>query len=158
MSNWLKVAIAVGGALLLGLIIGYILGASGKGELETAAQSAKQRQSAAERRAKEADAEVSKKRKAIRRRIALLRGKEQLFRALLQMKSSNFGIAGQHLSHASTQLKKAARLGSASLKEQLKKLRAGLASAHAKTMALDPVAQVQIETLINQVHELPGAR
>ncbi len=158
MSNWLKVAIAVGGALLVGLIIGYILGAAGKGELAVAAQSAKDRQSAAERRAKEAGDEATKARKGVRQRIALLRAKEQLFRALLQMKSSNFGIAGQHLSHASTQLKKAARLGSASLKDKLKRLQTGLGGAHGKTMALDPVAQVQIEILINQVHQLPGAR
>jgi hypothetical protein len=158
MSNWLKVAIAVGGALLVGLIIGYIIGVSGKGELKTAAQSARDKQSAAERRAKEAGDTADKARKRVRRRVALLRGKEQLFRALLQLKSSNFGIAGQHLSHASTQLKKAARLGSPSLAKRIKRLRAGLASAHAKTMGLDPVAQVQIETLINQVHQLPGAR
>ena len=158
MSNWLKIAIACGGALLLGLLVGFLLGVSGKGDLETQAQQADKRRKAAELRAKEADERATGVKKRVRRRLALLRAKEQLFRALLQLKASNFGISAQHLSHASTQLKRAARLTGKSKAKLFKGLRDGIAGAHAKTMALDPVAQVQIEALIEQVHGIRGAR
>lgn len=158
MSDWLKIAIAVGAALLIGLLIGVLLGMSGKSELRAAAEAAQARASAADKRAKAAAAELEAGQDKVARRWALLRSKEQLLRAFLQLKSSNFGIAGQHLSAASVQLKKARAKAGALLQPKLDAIRKEIAAAHTLTMGLDPVAQVQVERIIDQVHALPGAR
>ena len=53
MNNTLKVGLGVGGALLLGLVVGYVLGSSGKHELESTAQQEQTRAKEAEASLKE---------------------------------------------------------------------------------------------------------
>ncbi|MCK5798044.1 MAG: hypothetical protein KAI47_12700 [Deltaproteobacteria bacterium] len=158
MSDWLKVVIAVASALLVGLIAGYIWGVSGKGELEVAAQRARAKMSAAELRARASGAQADTAKKASSRRLALLRGKEELFRALLELKASNFGLAGQHLGYANRQFKKASASSSSTLRGRIEGIRKDLGAAHAKALSLEPVAQVLVESLITEAHQLPGAR
>ncbi|MBW2731100.1 MAG: hypothetical protein JRH20_01835 [Deltaproteobacteria bacterium] len=158
MSNWQKMAIGIASSLVVGLIIGYGFGASGKGALKAAAEKARGVATAAKQATQQATTEVKKVRDAQARHLGLLRCKEELLRGLVQMYANNFGIASQHLGGARARLKRVRADVAPGTKKRIDMILAEISQAHTLAMRLDPMVRVRMERLVELVHGLPGAR
>lgn len=158
MSDTLKIAIAVGSALLVGIIVGYALGASGKGDLEELAKQATQRLKTNETALKDARQEAELKVKQLNKSRLLLRTKEQLLRSLVELYASNYGLASQHLSNARTRLKSAGELMKKKRRDEIAKMLKRIIDTQQLVMRLDPMARRYVTELIGDVQRLPGAR
>lgn len=158
MTNWQKMAIGIASALIVGLVVGYVFGVSGKGALEEAAVKARRVAAAAKQAAEQANAQTQKVRGKQKRRVALLRCKEELLRGLVQMHANNFGIASQHLGAAAQRLKKVRAAVKPPTQKRIDGILAEISQAHTLAMRLDPMVRVRMERLVELVHALPGAR
>jgi hypothetical protein len=158
MTPTLKVGIALASALLIGLVVGYGLGAAGRGDLEQAAKKAQVNADDAEAALKQLQDQQGKKAKKFKTSKLLLRAKEHLLRAALELYANNYGLTSQHLALARKRLRSA--------KKGLKKRHAKRASelydrigqAQTLAMRLDPTARVHIEQILAALQKIPGAR
>jgi hypothetical protein len=157
MSQNVKLAVAIASALVVGLIVGLVLGMSGK-------RQAQQDLASATRRANDAEEALKRESEEARRQVAdakggrsLLLAKEHLLRALVELYSSNFGIASQHLARARTQLQSAEKGLRKGDLEKVRDLFDRIGSAHTLAMRLDPMARTQIEEILEHLQKLPGA-
>ena len=162
MNSTLKMVIGVGAALVVGLLVGYVLGSSGKRQL---AQTAQREQ----KRANEADSALKQQREGCERTALAARTgkhvlltKEQLLKAMVELSVNNYGLASQHLGVARSHLRSATRALKKGKKKQhekqAEKLFEQIAGAQTLVMRLDPMARVQIEQVLAELHKLPGAR
>jgi tmRNA-binding protein len=158
MNNTLKVGLGVGGALLLGLVVGYVLGSSGKHELESTAQQEQTRAKEAEASLKELEEDCARRVMRARTAKQLLLTKERLLRAMVELYANNYGLTSQHLGIARKHLKSAIKgLKGKKHVATAQDLYERMGGAQTLAMRLDPMARVHIEQILAQLQKLPGA-
>ena len=162
MNSTLKTAIAVAAALVVGLLVGYVLGSSGKRRLAQAVEHTQKRATEAESALKQQRNDCDRAALAARTAKHVLLTKEQLLRATVELSVNNYGLASQHLGVARGHLRsltKALSKGKKKHHEQrAHKLFEQIAGAQTLVMRLDPMARVQIEQVLAELQKLPGAR
>jgi hypothetical protein len=158
MSDLLKLIIAGGGALLLGLLMGWGIGGAGKGELEEAVAQATRQKAAAAAALKEERSACERKEKKARRTRYLLLTKEHLLRALVELYASNYGLASQQMADARARLRKASKYFEAGQRKRVTKIFEQLGSTQTLVMRLDPMARKLVQDLLAELQALPGAR
>ncbi len=158
MTSYFKIGGMVAAALVVGGLVGYLLGASSKGDLEKALSKAKHRAAdaaqALERESEQCTARVRK----VRTTGLILKVKEQLLKAVLELSASNYGLASQHMARGRGLLKKAKRGLPKKHQGRAQGIFEKIGDAQTLTMRLDPTARIQIEQIINELHKMPGAR
>lgn len=158
MTPTLKVGIALVSALLIGLVVGYGLGVSGRGDLERAAKKAQVSADDAEASLKQLQDQQDKKAKKYKTSRQLMRAKEHLLWAVWELFDNNYGLTSQHLALARKRLRSA--------KKGLKKRHAARTSelydrigqAQTLAMRLDPTARIHIKEILVALQKIPGAR
>ncbi|MCA9664009.1 MAG: hypothetical protein KC503_00430 [Myxococcales bacterium] len=158
MSNTLKVVIAVGSALLVGVIVGYALGASGKGDLEDVAKQAAQKLKANETALADAKREAKQQVDSLEKGRGLLRCRVSLLRAMVELWSSNYGNASQQIGKARSQLERVSKLLSKKKQEEVKQLLTTMMQTQQLVMRLDPLSKKYLDNLLHDIRRIPGAR
>ncbi len=158
MSDLLKVVIAVGGALVLGLVIGLVVGYSGKGDLAAVAKAAKQRAETTELTLKEERADCQGKVAKAQLGRQLLLTKAALLRALVELQANNYGLASQHLATARSLVVAARKRIAKKHRPRLKQIYEQMASTQTLVMRLDPMARKYLQDLLAALQSIPGAR
>lgn len=158
MSNTLKVVIGVAAALLVGLLVGYVVGSSGKRDLQQQVEREKSRGTEAEAALKQQTDECDRKSKAARGSRNLLLAKEQLLRALVELYANNYGLTSQHLGVARSYLRGATAGLSKSHAKTVQDLTSRIEAAQALSLKLDAMARSEVEQILGELQKLPGAR
>jgi hypothetical protein len=158
MNPTLKVAIGIAAALVVGFIVGYGLGASGRSEAEKAQKREKRRADEAEAALKQQVEECTRKSKAARRTKHVLLTKEHLLRAAVEIYDNNYGLASQHLAHARKRLKSASRSLKKRHAKRAHEIYEKIGGAQTLAMRLDPNSRVHIVRILRELSKLPGAR
>ena len=151
MPGWLKIALGVAGAVVLGFLVGYFTGSSGASALTAKLGKAEARANAAEQMVKQEAEKLTRQRMRAKRARAMLAAKEHVLRALVQLHANNFGLASQHLAVSREKLRVAKKRMKGEKAKAVDALVSRLGSAHATTMRLDPMARVQIEQLVAEM-------
>jgi hypothetical protein len=159
MNNTLKVGLGVGGALLVGLLVGYVLGSFGKNDLEVTARREQSRAKEAEAALKEREEDCSRRTQKAKASKQLLLTKEHLLRAMVELFSNNYGLTSQNLGIARKHIKSAMKgLKSKTHAKTAQNLYDRMGGAQTLAMRLDPMARVHIEQILADLQKLPGAR
>jgi len=158
MSPTLKVGIALVVALLIGFVVGFGLGAAGKREFERGQRREKNRAEEAEAALKQQQGQCSQQAKSCKTGKQLISAKEQLLRAALELYANNYGLTSQHLAQARQKLRAASKGLNKRHAAQTLELYERVGQAQTLAMRLDPMARVQIEHILADLQQLPGAR
>ena len=157
MGNLFKMALSVGGALLVGLLLGLLIGFSGKGELEQKAAGAQKRAEDAEQVLADEQKRCSDKLARAKQRRSLSRAKEHLLRALIELYASNYGLANGHIEKGAASLRKMRGVGSQNRRKRVKEVLERLRGVQSVVMRLDPTAQGFVQDLLAQLERLSRA-
>jgi len=157
MNNTLKVVIGVAAALVVGLVVGYVLGMSGKRDLTVAVRQEQVRAKEAEGALKQQADQCERKAREARTGRHLLLCKEQLLRATGELYANNYGLTSQHLAGARRQLKSAMKGLKGAQAKEAENLHERIGGAQTLAMRLDPMARIHIEQILAQLQKLPGA-
>jgi len=158
MSMSIKAIVTAAGALIVGFLVGFILGRSGKLELEAELLKAKKRSAEAEDIQKRESEECALRDRAARVTKHLLLTKEEILRATVELSASNFGLTSQHLGQSRSWLKAAEKSMKPADAKRVKKLYDDIGDAQTLAMRLDPTARVQVDQILAELQKLPGAR
>jgi len=158
MNNTLKVVIGVAAALVVGLVVGYVLGSTGKGSLAAEAKREKIRAQEAETALKDREADCERQATAARAAKQVLLTKEHLLRATVEMYANNYGLTSQQLGVARKHLKSSMRGMKDTPLKLAEELFEQIGNAQTLAMRLDPMARVHIEQILAKLQKLPGAR
>ncbi len=158
MGKILKIALPPLLALGIGFAVGFFLGKVGNNELE-AEISKVEKNAAAARSAEAAKLDACRKRlDKSRSGRALLKGREHLLRALLELDRRNFGLASQHLGSARQKIKRGGKGFKEQLAADVKAILERLTKAQTLTMQLKPTARDEIAKSLADLERLPGIR
>ncbi|MFH1130540.1 MAG: hypothetical protein V1754_04350 [Pseudomonadota bacterium] len=153
-----KIGICVVIGLLLGFVCGYVVGNSGRGELENQVESAKARENstkeALERETKKHSEQIAEN----GRSKGLILARVDLFQALLELNANNFGLASQHLGAARTRLQSTTKGMDSSKEKRVMDLLNKISDSQTLTMRLDIMARAQVEKILADLQQIPGAR
>jgi multidrug resistance efflux pump len=158
MSSLLKTVVAVAGALLLGLLVGFIVGRMGKGDVEAALEKAKRRTADAEEALKREGEECKEGLAAAKTGKHVLLTKESLLRATVELYANNYGLTSQYLAQARSWLRSAQKGLKKSDAAKAADLYEKIGEAQTLAMRLDPTARLRIDLILTELQRLPGAR
>ena len=158
MSEWQKILIGIAAGLVIGLGAGFWLGARGKGALVTRAETSEKELAAVRLRVAQGQSTSAQAEQRTRLAFALLRAKEQILRAAVQLNANNFGIASQRLGAANVLLRKAHPDADAATKKSIDLINEELSNAHSLSMKLDPTVKVNLERIVDLLQRIPAAR
>ena len=158
MTSYVKIGGMVIAALAVGMIAGYILGAQTKGDLAKALTKAQLQASDAVQSLERESQKCTAREQAARTTGQILKAKEQLLRAVLEVSASNFGLASQYMAQARGLLKSLKQGLPKGYQERAQGIFEKIEDAQTLTMRLDPMARKYIEQIINELQKMPGAR
>jgi hypothetical protein len=158
MSDWQKAAIGIAGALLVGFVAGFLLGGTGKGDLEQRLAAAKTKAAAIEEESKKESSRCEQQGQKARATRLLLLAKEHLLRAAVDLHANNYGLSGAQLGRARSRLKAAQGQLKPKQRQQVNGLFEDLATVHTLVMRQDPMARTQLENLLGRLQMIPAAR
>ncbi len=158
MSSLLKTVVAVAGALLLGLLFGFLLGRMGKGDVEAALEKAKRRGAEAEEAMKREGEECREGLALAKTGKQLLLTKEALLRATVELYANNYGLPSQYLAQARSWLRSAQKGLKKTDAAKAADLHDKIGEAQTLAMRLDPTARLRIDQILVELQRLPGAR
>jgi len=158
MRSILRLVVGAVLVALVGVIAGYLvgLGAQRRCERQLTEQ---QRAVVVARQALEAREEQGEQaRRVHQHQRALLRAKQSLLWALVELSANNFGLSSQHLGAARTRLKQARESSPAGQAEAIDGLAQRIASVQALAMRLDGSARPEIRKLLERMQALADSR
>lgn len=158
MSNNLKIVIGAGALFLVGLLVGFVLGSTGKWEAREALKQCKQQATEADNALEEERQECKQETQKAHVSKQLLLTKVELLRAVGELYANNYGLTSQHLARARRSIKSASKGLSKKHTKVTDELFEKIGAAQTLAMRLDPMARVHIEQILAQLQKLPGAR
>jgi len=158
MSNSLKVIIAVAGALLVGLVVGFVLGTSGKRDAEAALLEARKKNKDCTETLARNTVECSTKLGQEQASKKLLLAKELMMKGLVELYANNYGLTSQYLGQARQRLKSVGKELSKANQKKVQQIFEQVGNAQTLVMKQDPMARVHIEKVLSAINKLPGAK
>ena len=158
MREIIRILVIVVVTLVIALPVGYLIGVSRQAELEQALSREEKRAIAAESVITHWETKADQEAQTTARQLALFRAKTEMLKALVQLYGSNFGLASQHMSVATKQLKEVASAADAAEKKRLKAIGSKISEAMLVAGRLDAMARTYVENIVADLEKIPGAR